>query len=243
MRALPPMPWMNTTGGAEEFAGDALFMAAPSAALGAGAPGPYRRMMLAATCRDNWPRGPVRCLSGGLALERRVAIGLQAAFLEFLPAAARARVVAPDVLERIDGLALIQGPPDFCVSFLSALFAFQVSLAKAIPSRHFVNSIAEQRILVRTLERCVRAFNRGPQVFEKMPVFEQGWMNPLLVTCLLDQRLHFLKPKGCNSSFPPVPDETARFILKFGETGVEKFLHLLAREFSPYCDHREHFQH
>src|SRR5215471_8288993 len=77
MRALPPMPWMNTTGGAEEFAGDALFMAAPSAALGAGAPGPYRRMMLAATCRDNWPRGPVRCLSGGLALERRVAIGLQ----------------------------------------------------------------------------------------------------------------------------------------------------------------------
>src|SRR5689334_18550005 len=93
-------------------------------------------MMRATACRDNRLRLAVTCRSGGFALERQVAMGLQAAFLELLPAAARAAIVAPDVFEWIDGLPLIQGPPEFCVSFVRALFAFQVPLAKTIPSRH-----------------------------------------------------------------------------------------------------------
>jgi hypothetical protein len=72
--------------------------------------------------------------------------GSQAAFLEFLAAAARTRIVSPDASDRV--LARnVAGIGSFCPQ-PSALVVLPVLLAKAIPSRELFNGVAEESVLL-----------------------------------------------------------------------------------------------
>src|SRR5262249_25234225 len=139
--------------------------------------------------------------SGRFAPERRVAVGLQAALLEFLAAAARAGIVATDVFEGIDCLLRIPqrvaGRPRFIIL---------VSPCIERPGRESFDNVAQRRMPLEKPRWPIRGLQCCIQIFLEIFEAQRRGVDPATLERLLDLRLQLDKSQRSNRALPTVPD-------------------------------------